>query len=80
MSDTAWHIEDFVIREQQAAVAIELIKASGNQLLQLNMGEGKPLVQRLARAASHQQRLKRQEVVHLIDCFYPVVKMLFILN
>ena len=36
--------EDFVIRGQQAAVAMELIEASGNQLLQLNMGEGKPLV------------------------------------
>ena len=45
MSNAAWHIaEDFCIREQQAAVATELIKASGNQLLQLNMGEGKPLV------------------------------------
>lgn len=37
--------KDFCIREQQAAVAKELISASGNQLLQLNMGEGKPLGQ-----------------------------------
>ncbi|CAK9043094.1 unnamed protein product [Durusdinium trenchii] len=35
---------DFCIREQQAAVAKELISASGNQLLQLNMGEGKTSV------------------------------------
>ena len=32
---------DFCIREQQAMVAKEMIYADENQLLQLNMGEGK---------------------------------------